>query len=311
MRWSDLIFLVMPVRAQADLAIRRPGRHRPGVPGLWRLQLRFHTPKKDGGERKKMAERAQSPQSVALVPQGGVLSQVVQAGRRLCSAVCPHVVAPRPAWTLAVSAAQGQVRLAVAAPPCGGGGLKAPTPTWWCSRTSHFFAKVGAARPRWSPLVQARPRPKPGRRGAFKRLAFPCPAPGAGGAAATRPSACHGLARAVRAAQPNWRENASPFWGWRSPASETIDMNEISPQLETLDALVRRRAAGRSVTFLATDLIRGRPLRLWGALAETAASGVFLRLASGHALAAELLGGARPWPSRPSGRWPGGRGRST
>jgi hypothetical protein len=49
------------------------------------------------------------------------------------------------------------------------------------------------------------------------------------------------------------------------------------------DAILRRITGdGRIVTFLATDLIPGRPLRLWGALAETAGSaaggGVFIRL---------------------------------
>ncbi len=36
---------------------------------------------------------------------------------------------------------------------------------------------------------------------------------------------------------------------------------------------VRRAGGGRSVTFVATDLIPGRPLRLWAVLAETGTAG--------------------------------------
>jgi hypothetical protein len=45
------------------------------------------------------------------------------------------------------------------------------------------------------------------------------------------------------------------------------------------DTVLRRLTSdGRAVVFVATDLIPGRPVRLWGALAETGRGGVFIRL---------------------------------
>ncbi len=41
----------------------------------------------------------------------------------------------------------------------------------------------------------------------------------------------------------------------------------------------RATSAGRNVALITTDLIPGRPLRLWGAAAETSDGGVFIRLA--------------------------------
>ena len=55
------------------------------------------------------------------------------------------------------------------------------------------------------------------------------------------------------------------------------------------DTMARRVTSnGRAVTFLATDLLPGRPLRLWGALAETSNGVAFIRLG--------LLGANDGWP---------------
>lgn len=66
----------------------------------------------------------------------------------------------------------------------------------------------------------------------------------------------------VRAKQPNPVRNGQPPKGWPFRAMETIDMTELSAQIETLDALVRRHAAGH-------DLPRHVPhVRLADALAR-------------------------------------------